>query len=464
LSILIAIFSHIRGDFLRRLVSIAIPITLQNMLLSSRGLVDVMMLGQLGEHEIAAVGVAAQATFVSTIMLLGVTTGGALLTAQYWGAHNRQGVRQTTALTCLVTLFFATLAVLLFVCVPQHIMALTTDSAQVNQFGSEYLRISSFSMYAIAFASSMAVGLRATHQPGVSTLFSTIGIIANIFFNWILIFGKFGLPAMGIVGAAVATVISGVIEIAMLYGYLYYKKHPLAFSLSDVLEGVSWQKLLRFLKLSVPTTFNFLTWSGGLFVYYAIMGKSGVQGLAALSVMTPVASISLSFLLGLSAASAVMVGNQLGAKQYQPVYFQAIGLTVLSVLIGIGTAGLLWILKTPILDSFSALTPETRALADKFIIILMFGIVLRSFPIAAISGVLRAGGDVRFCLYQDLCAQWLIGIPVTAVVAIVFHAAPEWVYLAFFTEEAMKWFGSIQRIRSKKWIKNLIDVEQTEGC
>lgn len=252
MSVVSQVLSHMRGDFFRRLIAIALPITLQNIMFSSRGLVDVLMLGQLGEAEIAAVGVAARATFVTTIMLVGVTTGGALLTAQYWGAGDRKGVRESTALTWLVSNFFAFFTVLLFLFFPQQIMSLTTDSEQVNALGSQYLIITSFTMFAVACVSSMAVGLRAMHKPGVSTFFSGIGIVSNVVLNWILIFGKFGFPAMGIQGAAIATVLSGAIEIACLYSYLYGKKHLMAFGWQDIKAVIDWPKISRFLRLSLP--------------------------------------------------------------------------------------------------------------------------------------------------------------------------------------------------------------------
>ncbi|USD40061.1 MATE family efflux transporter [Vibrio sp. SCSIO 43135] len=448
---------HTRGDFLRRIIAIALPITLQSIMFSSRSLVDVLMLGQLGEAEIAAVGVAARATFVTTIMLVGVTTGGALLTAQYWGAADKAGVRESTALTWLVSMLFAAFTVVLFVLFPSQIMSLTTDSTEVNQLGSQYLVITAVSMFAVACVASMSVGLRSMHKPGVSTFFSGIGIVSNIFLNWILIFGKFGVPAMGIKGAAIATILSGAIEVSTLYGYLYFKKHLLAFGFQDIRNIFDWHKISRFLKLSLPTTFNFLAWAGGLFAYHAIMGQSGVQGLAALSVMTPVESISLALLIGVSNAAAVLVGNQLGAKNYDAVYYQAIGLTIVNVLVGIAVAVLLFFAQGFVLDAFSALTEETRLLAEKFMLVLCIGIILRSVPMIVIVGILRAGGDVKFCLYQDLVAQWLISIPLAAFAAIGLGWEPEWVYLLFLTEEAIKWGGSLYRMKSKKWMKNLIE-------
>lgn len=456
-ALLSQVLSHTRGDFIRRLMAIALPITLQSIMFSSRGLVDVLMLGQLGESEIAAVGVAARATFVTTIMLVGVTTGGALLTAQYWGASNRQGVRESTALTWLVSMLFALLTVVLFVAFPNQIMALTTDSIQVNALGSQYLVITSVSMCSVACVASMAAGLRAMHKPGISTFFSGIGIVSNVFFNWVLIFGNLGAPAMGIQGAAIATVLSGAIEVATLYGYLYAKQHLLAFYAEDIKAILTWDKVVRFLKLSMPTTFNFLAWAGGLFAYHAIMGQSGVQGLAALSVMTPVESISLSLLIGMSNAAAVLTGNQIGAKRYEEVYYQALGLTLLSVLVGLSVALLLYVAQGAILDAFSALTPETRALSEQFIVILCVGIVLRSVPMTVIVGVLRAGGDVKFCLGQDLIAQWLIGIPLAAFAAISLGWPPETIYILFLTEEVVKWGGSLYRMKSRKWIRNLIE-------
>ncbi|WP_425665805.1 MATE family efflux transporter [Vibrio tubiashii] len=451
------VLTHTRGDFIRRLIAIALPITLQSIMFSSRSLVDVLMLGQLGEAEIAAVGVAARATFVTTIMLVGVTTGGALLTAQYWGASDRKGVRESTALTWLVCMVFAAITALLFILFPTQVMGLATNDPEVIQLGAEYLVITSVSMFAVACVASMAVGLRAMHKPGLSTFFSGIGILSNIFLNWVFIFGKLGVPAMGIKGAAIATVLSGAIEVATLFGYLYAKKHLLAFSANDLRNVLELTRVIKFLKLSLPTTFNFLAWAGGLFAYHAIMGQSGVQGLAALSVMSPVESIALALLIGMSNAAAVLVGNQIGAKKYDEVYYQAIGVTILSVLVGVVVAVVLYLVQGLVLDAFSALTPETRALSEKFMLVMSVGIILRSLPMMTIVGVLRAGGDVKFCLYQDLVAQWLIGIPLAAFAAIGLGWKPEWIYVLFLTEEIIKWFASLYRMQTRKWIRNLIE-------
>jgi len=295
------------------------------------------------------------------------------------------------------------------------------------------------------------------HKPMVSTLFSGLGIVLNIILNYLLIFGNMGFPAMGIKGAALATLISSMIEVLCLYLYLYLQRHLLAFSIADIKHSINLQKLKRFLGLSLPTTFNFLTWASGLFTYTAIMGKTGEQGLVALSVMTPIEAISLSLLVRIANASAVIIGNQLGAKRFEQAYYQAIAFVIVGFVITLIVAIALYLMQTSILNSFTSLGDSTRALSQQFLTILCFGIVLRSVPTVLVVGVLRAGGDVKFCLYQDMSTQWLFGIPISAIAAISLGFPAHWVYALFFIEAIFKWFACIHRLRSKKWINNLIE-------
>ncbi|WP_299015321.1 MATE family efflux transporter [uncultured Photobacterium sp.] len=450
------VFHHFKGDFVRRLLLIAFPIALQTMLFSSRSLVDILMLGQLGELDVAAIGIAGRALFVATIMLFGVTTGGAMLTAQYWGAGNQQGVKQSTALTVVMTTLTAMIAGSVFLFFPEQVIGLATQSQAVIELGADYLRITSFSMFAVAWGSSMAVGLRAMHQPGISTFFSAIGIALNMFLNWVLIFGHLGMPAMGIAGAALATVASGLVEISLLYGYLYSRRHLLAFGFSVMLEALEWSKIRRFLSLSLPTTLNHLAWSAGIFVYHAIIGQAGVQGLAALSVMTPIESFSLALIIGISNASAVMIGNQLGANRMEEAYYQAWAVAFFNLFCGVLVALTMLLMKDIVLDLFSALSGDTRELAERFFIVFAIAIIVKSIPMTMIVGVLRAGGDIRFCFYQDIAAQWLIGIPVTAFAALVLKLPLEWIYAMLMLEELVKCVGSTIRVKTRAWMNNLV--------
>ncbi|QUJ68742.1 MATE family efflux transporter [Photobacterium sp. GJ3] len=452
----------IEWAFVRRLMAIALPIALQIALFSSRSLVDILMLGQLNELDVAAIGIAGRALFVVTIMLIGVTTGGAMLSAQYWGAGNARGLKQSVALTLLMTTVVAGLSALVFVLMPQQVIGVATDHPEVIARGAEYLQITAISLFAIAWGSSVSVGLRAMHQPGISTFFSTVGIALNLFLNWVLIFGNLGMPAYGIVGAAWATAISGLVEIVLLFGYLHFKRHLTALTWSVFPEVMDMQMIKRFLKLSLPTTLNHLAWSGGIFMYHAIIGQAGVDGLVALSVMTPIESLALALLIGISNASAVLIGNHLGGNRMEEAYRQAWAVVVLNLACGIVIAGGMLLIRDPILDLFAAMTPQTRELTEHFFLIFCMAMIVKSLPMAMIVGVLRAGGDIRFCFYQDLGAQWLIGIPLTAFCALILKFPLEWLYAMLMLEEFVKTAASTLRIRSRAWMNNLVaDESQT---
>lgn len=453
------VYNHANGDFFRRLFLIAIPITLQSILLSSKSLIDVFMLGQLSEADIAAVGVGSRAIFFTTIILTGITTTGALLAAQHWGAKDNKGLRETTALTWLTSTFSAVVIIFLLQFFASFVMQLASKDSSVIALGVEYIQITSWSMLAIAFTASLGAGFRSIQQPGISTFFSGIGIALNILLNWVLIFGYLGFPALGIKGAAIATVVSSIIEVGLFYLYLIMKSHLLRFGIKDIIQSLQVDKFKAFIRLALPTTTNFLLWAGGLFAYTAIMGQTGTEGLAAFAVVTPIEAVSLSFLMGIANASGVLVGNHIGAKEYDKVYYQAILMMVVGFAVTLMVSITLYFSKEAILDLFTALTADTRDLADTFLSILCVGIMLRSIPTTLVVGILRAGGDVKFCLYQDVLTQWFFGIPIAALGAVYFGYSAEIVYSLFFLETLFKWFASVYRLKSKKWINNLVEAK-----
>ncbi|SKA68844.1 MATE family efflux transporter [Enterovibrio nigricans] len=450
--------THCDAQFFGRLISIGLPIALQTMLFSSRSLVDILMLGQLGEADVAAIGVAGKALFVATILIFGVTTGGSLLTAQYWGAGNIEGFRRKTALTAVMTTLVAIVFAFIFLFIPDAVMGLATNDSNVIYLGSQYLQITSVAMITIAMGSSLNASLRTMNKPGIGTAFSFVGISLNLFLNWVLIFGNLGFPALGIAGAAWATMLSGIVEVVLFFLYVYRKKFESAFGLQHIIAAFDPVGMKRFLSLSLPVALNHLIWSSGMFVYHAILGQAGVEGLAALSVITPIESFALAMLIGISNAASVVMGNQLGANKLDAVYPQAWGIAAFSFIGAVFVAGMMLLVCDPILSLFSALSPSTMALTEKFYWVFAGMLIIKSVPMSMIVGVLRAGGDIRYCLYQDIAAQWLIGIPVVAFAALVLKVPLEWVYALFAVEEMVKWVGSVYRVRAKVWIKNLVEA------
>ncbi|OOE84125.1 MATE family efflux transporter [Salinivibrio sp. PR6] len=443
--------------FLKRLLLIAVPIALQTMMFSSRSLVDILMVGQLSEADVAAIGIAGKAMFVSSLLILGAMTGGSMLVAQYWGAGDRQGFREKTALTVTLTNATAALSAFVFWAYADVIVGFASDNPTVIALGQDYLQIAGLSLFCLASVSGLAAGLRAMHKPGISTFFSGVGISVNVVLNWVFIFGNLGAPELGSKGAAVATVLSGMVEVVALYVYLYRRQHLVAFSLADWRASLTLLAVKRFLSLSLPTAFNFLMWSSGLFVYHAIIGHVNEAGLAAIAVITPVESLSLSFLIGTANAAAVLVGNNLGAQQTDTAYHQAWQVAVFNFIAGVAIACLMLMIQPWVLSFFPALTGETAQITAYFYWAMCALIVVKTIPMAMIVGVLRAGGDVRYCLGQDFVAQWLIGIPVVLAAASVFEWPVYWVYVLLGVEEVVKWIGSLIRVKSGVWLNNLVN-------
>ncbi|ROS71054.1 MATE family efflux transporter [Vibrio crassostreae] len=442
-------------QLLKKLFSLALPITLQSIFFSSKGVIDLIMIGQLSENDIAAAGVSSRALFVASIILSGVTTAGAILIAQYFGKKDDQGTKRSTALTWLLSSLLALIPFGTLALANSHIMELSSNNIEVQALGSQYLFITSFSLFCMAFSGSITAYLRSTHQASTSLYLSSIGIILNILLNWILIFGHFGAPQMGLKGAATATLISSLLEVVVTVVYLKMNKSVTLFNLSDIRQALQFSHIKQLTRLALPTTINFALWAGGLFAYTAIMGRSSDEGLIVLSIITPIEAFSLSFLIGIANASAVIVGNHIGAKDFDSAYRHAIMITVIAFLVTLCVSLSLYAIKDTILGLFISLEATTKELADKFYIILCLGIILRSLPTTMVVGVLRAGGDVKFCLYQDLITQWCFGIPLAAIGALLMGLTPEWIFALFFLETLFKWFACIYRFRSRRWFNYL---------
>ncbi|WP_418114470.1 MATE family efflux transporter [Vibrio scophthalmi] len=437
------------------LLTVALPITLQTIMLTSKGVIDVLMLGQLSEYDVAGAGIATRILFVFTILLSGVAIGGATLAAQHFGAKHQQGIKQSIQLSWVITTLVALCSIVFVSVLGHHVIHLTTRESDVFNVSHNYLLYAAPSLLFIAYQVSVAAGLRSMHQASTITLFSGIGIVLNISFNWVLIFGLFGLPALGATGAAIGTTLATLLESILLALYLGHKKHLLSCLYQSARQTLNWQQYRHFLSIALPTTINFLLWALGVFAYTAIMAQTGTSALAVLSIISPIEAFSLSLLVGIANASAVVVGNNLGAQDPQRAYYQAMYFALFAVIATLLVSLLLYFNLDTILNLFGGLSPDTIELARAFFVILCIGILVRSIPTVMVVGVLRAGGDVKFCLYQDLISQWVLGIPVAAICALWLKLPAEYVFASFFLEAIVKWAACLYRFKSRKWMNNL---------
>lgn len=442
------------------LFALALPVALQTAVFSSKSVVDTLMLGGIGELEIAAVGLAAKAQMIISFFIIGLSIGGGQVAAQCFGEKGARGEKKllnTVLITLLLSLATAACFFVLLFIFPEALMALGTQSPDVIAKGADYLKPIAFTLFCFAVASSLACGLRAMHQPGIATKVSLIGVILNLFLNWVLIFGHWGMPAMGIKGAAIGTLISAVVECLLLIGYLKLTKHPLAIIRPAQFITLKVRDIQIVGKLSITAAINSVVWAAGLFAFHAILGYSDADLLVALSVLAPIEALAMSLLIGLATAGSILVGNKVGAEQQGELSDTVRANLITSLVVGVCSAGLLMMLKAPLVSLFfhNDVPSNAEALALTLYDIMAFSLVIKSLSMMLIVGVLRAGGDASFCLFTDIFAQWIVLLPCAFLLTHWLQWPAVYLFGLVLVEESLKLVVCLWRLKSGRWIRNL---------
>ncbi|WP_028448511.1 MATE family efflux transporter [Chitinibacter tainanensis] len=448
-----------QSSFYLRLLSLALPITLQTLMFSSKGMIDSMMLGRLGATEIAAVGIATKILFVVTIFLLGLAMGAGQLAAQAWGARQAgltgadELPRQLAQGLWLQWLFTLPLVALMVFC-PAWLIGLVSPEAALLHEGGAFLQIVGPSLLLFNYTCTLCSGLRAMQQPGIATLYSVIGVLVNIVLNAWLIFGGWGIEALGVKGAALGTALGGVVEASLLYLHLRWHGHLLA--RLPLWQWPDWAALRTQLQLSLQLATNSTLWALGALVFFAIVGGQNPVTLAALSILAPIESFSLALLIGLSCAAAILIGATVGAGDEALAQQQGWAALWLGLVLGLVTmlaVGLAWPL---LLAQYPALAEPVVAELEILFQLMLLGFVVKSCAMMLLAGVLRGGGDNGFCLGLDFSVQWLLIIPLAWWLSVALHWPASWLYALMLLEELLKIGGAVARMSSGRWLHRLV--------
>ena len=448
------------SEYFHLLLKIAVPITLQNLLTSSLNLASSVMVGQLGEAPVAAVGLAGQLFFLLTLVLFGILSGSAILTAQLWGKGDVENVRRVLGFAVKMSLVAALIFWSISVFAPEFALGLYSNDPEVIRLGSEYLRVFcwSFPFFSVGFAYAML--MRTTGNVRLPLAVSVLALSINTILAYVLIFGLFGLPKMGIMGAAWAGLIARIIEFFLLIGFTYRNRNnPTAASLRHLVEFDP-KFMLNVFKPILPVVLNEIFWSFGITMYSVIYAHMGTDAITAINIVQPIDQLSFVAFLGIGNATAIMVGNTIGRGETQKAYRYAgrsLGLQISGgLLMGIlvySFAGLI----------FNLYNVSAQVIGDAYQILafLSAAMWMRASNHVIIVGILRSGGDTRYSLILDGFVIWLVGVPLSAAGAFLFNLPVGYVYALALTEEATKFiFGSI-RYFSRKWINNMTGVVET---
>jgi putative MATE family efflux protein len=448
-------------DYFRNLLKIALPITLQQMTFALLNLLSVGFVGQKGDAAVAAVGFAGQIFFLLNLVHFGIISGAGMFTAQFWGKRDIPNLRRVLGL-CLIlalsaSLIFFTLAQLL----PAQIVGIYSKDPIVIELGSNYIRTFSWTFIFFGITFSYAVVLRSTGNVVTPTLVSIGALLISIFLSYSLIFGKFGMPELGIQGAAVSAVIARGLECATLLAIIYTRDLPVAASFRELL-GFDRAFLAKVIGPVLPVIINELFWSLGITTYNVIYGRMSTQSYAAINIVSTIEQVAFAVFIGMSNATAVLVGNRIGAGREEEAHHYAGRSLGLGVLGGILLGIVLHLVKAPVLSLFKV-SPEVIQNASNILVVVTFFLWVRVNNMTIVVGILRAGGDTRFSMVLDGFIIWIVGVPMAYLGAFVWHLPVYFVYLCAMSEEATKWTLGIRRYLSRKWINNLtMHVEAPE--
>lgn len=438
----------------RLILTTGLPIMVQNLIFNSFTLVDNILVGGLGEVNIAAVGVANKLTFIFMLFLFGINSGANIFSAQFWGKRDLKGVRRVLGLSLVLGLTVSIPFALIGLLVPQFILDIFSNDPEVIRVGASYLFIVALAFPINAITSSFSMQSRGVGRTTVPLIASIIGFLVNAFLDYALIYGKFGLPMLGVEGAALATLISKILECTVLVGIIYRKKYELAAKFSEF-TGYTKAFLTRFFQPVLPVILNEMLWAVGVSSYTYFYGILGTEAVATVQILDVVNSIFISIFMGWGNAVGAVLGNLIGGGEEETARVYAKRSVLVSVGFGLVMSFLLYLVAPLFLHLFN-ISPNTAELCRLTIITYAIYLTPKIINQLMIVGVCRGGGDTIFAAIIDVGAPWLIGVPM-AYLAVRILGLPIYFAMAMINlEEVAKTILGIWRLLSEKWLHNLV--------
>ena len=438
-------------SFYKLILSIAVPVVLQNMITIGVNIMDTLMLGNYGEVQLSASSLANEFINIYHIMCMGMSMGAAVLTAQYYGAGNNPSLKKIVTIVLRMGLVIAAAFTVVTLLFPEELMRLYTPDEAVIEKGVLYFRISAVTYVLLGVSLILTNILRTVHQVRFPLVLSIVTFFVNVFFNWVFIYGRLGAPEMQIEGAALGTVIARLVECGSLVTYFFVFDKRIGYRIKDLFMKCG-NHAGVYITYAMPVMVSDTLLALGNSAVSIIMGHIGASFVAANSIISQTVRLSTVFNQGLSSASSVITGNTLGKGERDKAYHQGVTFLCLSILIGLAAAVIILLISPLLVESFN-ITQETKDIAYQLMASVSVMMVFQTVQSVLTKGVLRGGGDTRFLMLADILFLWLASIPLGYLCGLVWHLSPFWIYAALKIDWVIKSVWCIFRLRSKKWIR-----------
>lgn len=441
-------------ELLKKLFAIAIPIALQSTVQSTLSLIDQMMIGRLGAEAIASVGLGHRVLFIFVVLLSGVSASTSIYASQFFGSGEKKKISSIVGISLIISMMVSILYIIGSFAMPMNMISVFTKDSKVIELGAVYLKSIALIIIPISINLVYSSVLRSSGNTKLPMYCGILSVGTNTVLNYLLIFGKFGMPALGVAGAAYATVISRVIETFVLVIVIYKKKLPAAIPLNEMIKGIDKKLLGVFLITALPVVINEVSWVLGDSAFAVIYGRMGTYQLAALTLTYPIVGLTIGFLSGLSASAGVILGNYLGAGEHEKAYRSSIRIIKIGIVASLVIGAVSALLSHFYVEIYSV-EVEVKKYTYQMLIIYSMIMWTKVSNMIIGGGILRSGGNTKIVMVMEIIGMWGIGVPLGILSAYVWNLPVTSVYLIVATEEFARFFMGIYLVKTKKWIRNI---------
>ena len=450
-----------RRIFYRKLLKVGIPVLIQQIVSIGLNLVDTIMVGKVSENALASVGAANQIYFIYSIVIFGIFSGASVYAVQYWGLRDLSSFRKILGIDYLMCILVTIPTVLgAFFAAPQ-LIRLFAEEPEVIGLGTDYMRIACFSYLFSSLSFIISFNSRCIQDLKVPTTINAVAIFINILLNYGLIYGKMGLPQLGVEGAAYATLIARILECIAMYVTVYRRKeHPLKARFREM-SAFSGELFTSVMKTAVPVIILEGLWALSVSLMYMAFGKIGASALAVTQIAVTVTDFSQAVYFAVGNAAAVLIGEVLGQGQRQTAWRYSKRILHITWILNLTMTTAIILTRQLVADIY-AFDADTTDMLMKALLVYALFMTPKMLEYMMICGILRAGGDTVFCLYMDSGMNMLMQVPMAFLAVLVFHMPLHWAMVLANSSELIKVVLCYWRYYSKKWMNVVTDAESDE--
>ena len=441
-------------SFYKQFLSLMVFIALQNLIVYSVNLADNIMLGNYSQEALSGVALANQVQFLLQMIVSGVGEGVVVLASQYWGKKELRPIPHIGGIGARVALVTGALFMLAGLVVPRQILFILSKEEPVLNEGVAYMRIVCFTYLLYAATAVLLATMRSVENVRIGMYVSVMALVVNISLNYCLIFGRLGLPRLGVRGAAIATLIARAVEFCVVLFYVLRIDTKLRMKLGQLL-AIDRTLTGDYVRVATPVILSGLSWGIAQFIQTSILGHMGSAALAANSIAATLFSILSVVFYGSGSASAVQIASVVGSGDHSKIREYVNTLQLIFLLNGLLTGAAIYLLRMPIIGLYREVTGEAAALANQFLTVLSITSIGSAYQAPCLTGIVRGGGNTKFVFYNDLVFQWGMVITLSLLAEYVWHLPPVWVFFFLKSDQLVKCIVAVFEVNSYRWIRKL---------